>query len=202
MPDKIIILLIVIGSCGSVFGKDFGTMGQPFLIEEDNFLEFLQRNLTGKDLIQKVAQSKTIFLEQAKSPAPVDGLTPAKRSRRFLLDLSFKVEKNIEDTTGTIIAKAGTTVNPLEKIKLSSGLLFLDGSKETHLEWARQQTGKFKWILIKGKPSEIEEKEKRPIYFDQRGIYTTRFQIENVPAKVVQKGKYLLIEELALQEDS
>lgn len=119
-----------------------------------------------------------------------------------MVDLTFRVDRDIQDTKGTLIAKKGTMVNPLERIQLSSGLLFFDGSKESHLAWARQQTGDFKWILVDGKPIEIEEKEKRPVYFDQKGAYTSRFQIKNIPAKVIQKGKHLLIEEIALRGES
>lgn len=202
MSDKIILFLIAIGSHDSASGKDFGTLGQTFPIEEENFLEFLQKQLAGKDLNQQLAQIKTTLFEKAQNPAPVEGLHLADKFRLTLLDLSFKVKKDIYDTTGVLIAKAGTTVNPLERINLSSGLLFLDGTKENHLAWARQQSGNFKWILVNGKPLEVEEQEKRPIYFDQRGTHAARFQIENVPAKVVQRGKYLLVQELALQEDS
>jgi conjugal transfer pilus assembly protein TraW len=177
-------------------------MGQTFPIAEESFLEFLQKQLAGKDLSQKLAQIKTTLFEKAQNPAPVEGLHLAKKSRLSLLDLSFKTKKDIRDTTGKIIAKAGTTVNPLERINLSSGLLFLDGTKENHLIWAREQAGNFKWILVKGKPFEVEEREKRPVYFDQRGAHAARFQIENIPAKVVQRGKYLLVQELALQGDS
>ena len=93
-------------------------------------------------------------------------------------------------------------MNPLEHISLSSGLIFLDGTRETHLAWAREQVGNFKWILVKGKPIEIEEKEKRPIYFDQLGVYTSRFHIENIPAKVIQRGKHLQVEECVLEGSS
>lgn len=202
MSDKIILFLIAIGSHDSVSGKDFGIMGQTFSIEEESFLEFLQKQLANKDYNQKIAQIKATLLEKAQNPDPVEGLHLAQKFRLSLLDLSFKVKKDIQDTTGIVIAKAGTTVNPLEQITLSSGLLFLDGTNEAHLAWARQQSGNFKWILVKGKPIEIEEREKRPIYFDQKGAHAARFQIENIPAKVVQRGKYLLVQELVLQEDS
>ena len=202
MLDRIIIFLIVVGSCDSVSGKDFGTMGHTFPIEEESFLEFLQKRLAGNGFSQKIARIKEVLLKNAMNPVPVDGLHLAKKFRTYRLDLSFEAEKDIKDTEGRIIAKGGTTVNPLEQIQLTSGLLFLDGSKETHLAWARQQSGNFKWVLVKGKPTEVEEKEKRPIYFDQGGAYTTRFEIENIPAKVVQRGKYLLVQELVLQEDS
>ena len=177
-------------------------MGQVFPIEEESFIEFLQKKLSGQGSSPHLSSLKEGLLEKAKTPAKVDGLGTVKKSRSFLLDLSFKVEKDIKDSTGVIVVKAGTIINPLEKMQLSSGLIFLDGSDEMHLKWARQQIGNFKWIMTNGKPIELEEQEKRPIYFDQGGAYVSRFQIENIPAKVVQKGHLLLVEELALQEHS
>ena len=186
---KWVILLLPL----TLLGKDFGTMGHTFPIEEESFLSFMQRKGFG----QRMLDAKKILFEKAKQPLSVK-MGVARQPRSFQLDLTFKVEKDIEDANGQVIAKRGTAVNPLEKTKLSSGLLFLDGSNETHLNWARKQKGNFKWILVSGKPIDLEEMERRPIYFDQGGFYTARFQIENVPAKVSQKGKLLLVEEVVL----
>ena len=182
-----------------VFGKDFGRMGQVFPIEEESFLEFIQRSFLPGALDQKMVQAKQKLFEQAKSPLPVKGIKVAETSRSFLLDISFTVKKDVKDLKGRVIVQAGTKINPLEKLHLSSGLLFLDGDEEKQLCWARQQKGEFKWLLVKGKPAELEISEKRPIYFDQEGLYSSRFLIENIPARIVQKGKYLLVEEVGLE---
>lgn len=179
----------------SVFAKDFGTLGHVFPIEEDNLLEFLQKEMPSKSI--QILRDRVF--EIAQSPSPVQGIEKAKRSRSFTVDLTFKVSQDIRDSKGGILAKAGTLVNPLEKIRLSSGLLFLDGSNEAELEWARKQPGKYKWILIAGRPIDLEAQENRPIYFDQAGRYVARFQIEHTPAKVTQKEKVLLVEEFALR---
>jgi conjugal transfer pilus assembly protein TraW len=158
-----------IGSPGEILSKDFGIMGQNFPIIEESFLEFLQRNSAGKDLNQKIRQAKEVLLKKAKNPFPVSKLSKAKQSKVYTLDLTFQVDKDIFDTNGNIIACKGTQINPLEKIELSTGLLFFDGNDKQQLEWASKQPENFKWILVAGKPLEIEEKEKRPVYFDQKG---------------------------------
>lgn len=195
-------LFFFIGSPEEIFSKDFGTMGQNFPIIEESFLEFLQRNSAGKDLTLKIRQAKEILLKKAKNPSPVPKLSKAKKSHVYTLDLTFQVDKDIFDTSGNLIACKGTQINPLEKIELSTGLLFFDGNDKQQLDWASQQPENFKWILVAGKPLEIEEKEKRPVYFDQKGSLTQRFKIRNIPAKITQQGKYLLVEEIALQERS
>lgn len=179
-------------------GKDFGRMGETFPIEDESLLQFMERSLSKKAIKGKILESKAALLEIAKNPTPVQGIGISKESKAFLLDPSFKATKDIRDANGTILVKAGTLVNPLESIELSSGLLFLDGDEADQLDWARRQGEGFKWILVKGKPLAIEELEGRPIYFDQRGVYSSWLQVRNTPARVTQKGRHLLIEEVVV----
>lgn len=53
-----------------------------------------------------------------------------------------------------------------------------------------------KIILTGGRPLELERELKNPIYFDQFGELTGRFNITHVPAIVEQAGKYLKVTEL------
>jgi conjugal transfer pilus assembly protein TraW len=195
--------LVVVGAIGVyavVSGKDFGTMGHTFPIEEENILTVLQKNVSEKDSHRKLLKEKKRLLHQAKKPAPVQGLRETKKPRKFFVDLSFKIDRDITGSKGSFIVKSGTSVNPLERVTLTSGVLFFDGSQKTHVDWAKQQIGDFKWVLTQGEPIVIEELERRPVYFDQNGIYTSRFKIEQIPAKVTQNGKYLLVQEVIAQE--
>ena len=111
------------------------------------------------------------------------------------------MKEDILNEKGSVIVKAGTLVNPLKKIHLSSSLLFLDGDNAAQIEWARKLEGSFKWILVRGRPIELEAQERRPIYFDQSGAYSRHFQIKNVPARITQQGNVLLVEEIALDAE-
>lgn len=53
-----------------------------------------------------------------------------------------------------------------------------------------------KIILTGGRPLELEREVKKPIYFDQFGELTGRFNIAHVPAIVEQDGKYLKVTEI------
>ena len=53
-----------------------------------------------------------------------------------------------------------------------------------------------KIILTGGRPLELERELANPIYFDQFGELTGRFNIAHVPAIVEQDGKYLKVTEL------
>ena len=54
--------------------------------------------------------------------------------------------------------------------------------------------------LVKGKPLDLEAKEKLPTYFDQFGSLTHKLKIKHVPAKVTQEGLQLKIEEILLED--
>jgi len=53
-----------------------------------------------------------------------------------------------------------------------------------------------KIILMGGRPLEVEIEVGSPIYFDQFGELTSRFNIVHVPAIVEQEGKYLKVTEV------
>ena len=53
---------------------------------------------------------------------------------------------------------------------------------------------------MKGAPIALEQKEQRPVYFDQGGRYTSRLQIRRIPSRVVQEGASLLIEEIPVKD--
>lgn len=56
-----------------------------------------------------------------------------------------------------------------------------------------------KIILTGGRPLELERELANPIYFDQFGELTGRFNITHVPAIVEQDGKYLKVTELNIE---
>jgi conjugal transfer pilus assembly protein TraW len=71
-------------------------------------------------------------------------------------------------------------------------LIFIDGDDESQVQWAISQTSKI--ILINGAPLELEKLHNQLFYFDQGAVLTSKFGIEEVPAKVSQQGKKLLVE--------
>lgn len=60
------------------------------------------------------------------------------------------------------------------------------------MTWALQQEGKI--ILVQSSPLELEKQHHVSFYFDQGGTLTTKFGIDQVPARVSQQSKTLLIE--------
>ena len=58
-----------------------------------------------------------------------------------------------------------------------------------------------KIILVKGTPFEFSKKLNLPVYFDQSGVLVRKFGISQVPARVYQHDKLLLVEELNPTEE-
>lgn len=194
MKKTLFCILASVGMTAPVCSKDFGIMGKTFPIEEESFLSFLQKKLSSSAFSKESAQ---LVRNKARNPKAFQEIKYAKERRTFLFDPSVRVGKDILDQKGRVVVKKGTVVNPLEQLKLSTGLLLLDGNLESHIKWAKSHQKSFKWILVRGSPIDLEETEKRPVFFDQLGI-SAHFKVEHYPARITQKGNRLLIEEIPL----
>ena len=183
-----------------VDGKDFGIQGELFPIEEENLILFLQKQLSSKIYAVTHLPFSTLQEDLTRQIQLKDVPPEAHVGRTFYYDPTFTVNEPISDHHGTIIVPQGTRINPLRETTLSSGLLFFDGTNPSHIAWAQNQKGDFKWILVRGNPFELEQQEKRPVYFDQKRFSLSKFQIQNIPARVTQEVLLLKIEEIALKE--
>lgn len=187
--------------CSSTLeGKDFGIQGELFILEEDNLISVLQKQIAHKyteknfDTLIGTIQEKAKHLESPLVPSE------AYHRKIYYYDPTFVLKEPITDKNGHILFPPGTKVNPLQHTQLTSGLLFFDGKNPSHLSWARSQQGSFKWVLVQGNPFDLEERENRPVYFDQRGFSVSKFKIEHIPARITQDGLLLKIEEIPAEE--
>lgn len=180
--------------------KDFGIQGELFAIEEENMISTLQKQLSSSFSPESLKKLCKEAGERAKHPVSSKIIPNACEHRIFYYDPTYIAPETITDTKGNIIVLKGTPFNPLKQLQLSSGLLLFDGDNPAHVQWAREQKESFKWILVHGNPFELELQEKRPVYFDQNGFSATKFQLQQIPARVTQEGSRLKIEEIVLKE--
>ena len=96
------------------------------------------------------------------------------------------------------LPKILTIVNPLDTVSWGAPLLFLDGDDLDQIAWAKRQDSQAKWVLVKGKPLDLQKQRKRAIYFDQGGLLVRKFGIKQVPCRITQQAKSLKIEEIKL----
>jgi conjugal transfer pilus assembly protein TraW len=180
--------------------EDHGVRGHLFSIQEQDLLEYLKHKLSAlsaKDtqLFEEKIQQQ--YLNMAKEPKGIE-IGESKEQRIYYFDPCITASKDIYDHQGSVIVSKGSRFNPLSVGSLPQDLLFIDGSNEFHVKWAKEQGASTRWITVKGKPLELEEQEERPIYFDQFGFLTTKLDIKNIPAKVTQENNQLKIEEIPL----
>ena len=190
---KYLCCVLLAASC---FAKDLGVCAETFPVAEESLIAFFQKqaNATQFDMNKYTEE----MAEYVQNPTPIEGIDIARETRVFFFDPTHAVEKDVILPNGHILAKKGDRINPLDQRQFDEELLFLDGSNEKQVAWARTCSPQAKWILVAGSPIALEEQEERPVYFDQYGLLTNRFQIKHTPAKVTQEGNRLRIEETAL----
>lgn len=184
--------------------KDLGVMGDIYPIEEPDFLEFLQsraavieKNGGLQQLQNKMQQDAVQYRDR---PKPVSGIQTTHDNKSWDFDPSIVLDHDVLTPEGKVIAVAGTHVNPLVYISLKKTLIFYDADDEAQVKWAVaqdiQRKGQDKLILVNGRLLSEEKRFGKPIYFDQKGLLTTRFSIKHVPATVSQNGLLLHISEI------
>ena len=151
--------------CCVLIGKDFGSRGHTFPIQENPIDQVLDKSGSNKPI------PVDDLVEDAKSPKPVTYLTECTQSRSYLYTPEYVSKEDVRDHKGNLVVSKGERFNPLTVIQPDGQLLFFDGSNSKHIDWARSQGPNAKWILVRGNPMNLEAAEQRSVYFDQMGAY-------------------------------
>ncbi len=180
-----------------------------FEIEEPDLLTVIEQKLLhlieSGELEQFNKRNQEEMMKNATNPKAIAGITKASVSSVRKFDPTVLLDDDIIVDQKVLYPK-GTKINPLEYTDFQK-LVFIDGSDEMQAQFARDVASKdinTTIILVNGKPGlhVIDDKEYF-YYFDQAGVYTTRFTITNVPSVVFLDGKekVLTIQEVYLQQD-
>jgi conjugal transfer pilus assembly protein TraW len=197
-------LAVATAATSAARAQDLGVIGPVYPIAEPSLLEVILERLRTAEhdgtlaRLQRDAQSR--IRHAVDDPTPVAGLGRTREARRFHHDPSIVVQEAIRDSDGRVIVPPGTVVNPLDTVRLSQALLFLDARDRGQVEQARklvdERKGQVKVILTGGSYLELMRRWQRPVFYDQHGALTTRLGIRNLPALVTQEGRRLRIDEL------
>lgn len=185
---------------------DHGRIGPTYPIKEPDMLEWIEKRVAAK-----VASGEALRYQQEQSekmerkllnPAPLQSVTKASKARTAYYDPTFVVDENIADDRGRILVPAGTTINPLDRVGLSRPLIFFDARDKSQVAFAKRfldaRAGLAKPILVGGSYFDLMKLWDTPVYFDQQSALIRKLGIKHVPAIVVQEGKRLRIDEIAL----
>ena len=194
----------IVAVFASVQAKDFGVSGTLFPIEEEDIAKVFSEGLK-KPSESKQEEWRRKIEERIMHPIPVSGIQEAKKYHCLEFDPTLVIEEDIFDDRGNILARKGEKINPCTQQKREGGFLFFDGELEEHIEWAESHEENFMWVLVKGSPIKLEERQRkeknleRRIYFDQGGMYTKHFGIEKIPCRMTQKGDRIFLEEIPIK---
>ncbi|WP_298089623.1 type-F conjugative transfer system protein TraW [uncultured Sphingomonas sp.] len=192
---------IVVTGAMRTEARDYGQAAQSFPVIETDLLATIEARLKRAEATGELARTNAMFAKRVEAkvrrPTPVAGLSPASVARAWEYDPSVRLERDIRDQKGNLIAAAGQTLNPLDFVAVKQALVFVDGDNPDQLAWA---TGRYddraaKIIFVGGSPIEEMTSRKRRFYFDQEGKLTSRFGIEHTPAVVRQDGRIMRVTE-------
>jgi conjugal transfer pilus assembly protein TraW len=192
------------------YAKNFGQVGGVFEIKEEGFVAMMQRKLSELDIDKYRKEMTDLAKYRVKNPPPVRGLEQAQRDREYYYDPTYVLPDDAKLPDGTILYKAGTSVNPLEHMTLERRMIFIDGRVSKQVEWlkdylqeARNTKTKVneeplqnRIILTGGKIFDLQEELDEILYFDQAGELTGKFGIKCLPAVARQEGNLLKINEI------
>jgi conjugal transfer pilus assembly protein TraW len=185
--------------------EQLGTYGNTWEITELDAVESIKNRLTKMDKAGKMKEFWEDYrdkqLDGVNNPQPIPGISKVKEAKTWTFDPTYTFAETAKDNLGNVLVPAGTKINPLDYTQLSKAIVFIDGRDEAQVAYARQRTDanpKDKVVLVGGSYVKLTREWKRPVYFDQRGILVEHFNIKRVPAVLSQRGKQLVIEELAL----
>lgn len=143
-------------------------------------------------------------IKSAKNPKPVANLKRALRVSRFTIDATLTIPRDVVDPTGQVIARAGTTVNPLTMFPFTQRLVFFDGTDPEQVAAVRRMLETSKKpvlpILVAGSWYELAGLWKQTVYQDQQGKHSERFGVTEVPALIEQIGEQLILTQMPASE--
>lgn len=195
---------VLVGSPGPTEARDYGQAGQTFPVIEPDLLSTIEARLRRAEASGELARTNEMFAKRAEAkvrrPTPVSGITPATEPRAWDFDPTVRIERDIRDQKGNLIAAAGQRINPLDFVSIKQNLVFVDGDNADQVAWAmgRYTELNAKIIFVSGSPLEQMTNRKRRFYFDQEGKLTTKFGIAHTPAVVSQAGKVMRVSEQVL----
>ena len=189
---------------GTAATKDLGVRGKTWAIVEPDLLQVLEARLHELERTGALAaieeQARARVRARLEAPEPVTGIAPAITPRSRKVDPSVVLDRDVRLPDGTLLAAAGTRLNPLEHVPLRRDLLFVDGRRPREVSWALDRPGPATIVLLAGRPLDLARRHGRPFFFDQGGRLAARFGLAATPVLVEQEGQRLRLTEVPVPD--
>lgn len=204
MKSIFLLTILVATSC---LADDLGIVGNTYPITEPDMIAWIKAKAATMmqngewQKIQNQAIDKA--KQQINHPVAVAGISDAQVTNVSYYKPMVQAKKDVTDTRGHIIVKAGN-YNALRYKPFDVQLLFINGNNQKQVDWALAKNAesdvRTKIVLTQGSFMDLDKKHKVWFYYDQNGKYTQKLNIKHVPAIVVQDGEQLKITEIANTE--
>ena len=199
----LLLAVALIGFALPAPAKDLGVRGATWPVAEPDLLDAIEARLRemqhSGELARLEEEARIRARRRLEEPEPVPGIAPARERRTRPFDPSITVARDIRAEDGTLIAAAGTRVNPLERLPLTRDLIFVDGRREAEIAWALAHDRPAKIVLLAGRPLDLMRRHRRPFFFDAGGRLAARFGIARTPTLVAQDGAVLRLTEVPVE---
>ena len=187
-----------------VAAKDLGVRGETWAIAEPDLLQTLEARLHELERSGAMAameeEARVRARARIEAPDPVTGIAPATVRHTRVVDPSIVLDRDVRLADGTLLAAAGTRLNPLEHVRLRRDLVFIDGRRQREVDWALERRGPSTIVLLAGRPLDLSRRHDRPFFFDQSGRLAARFGLGATPIVVEQEGLHLRLTEVPLPD--
>ena len=183
---------------------DLGVRGTTWPVAEPDLLVEIETRLAALEssgaLERFAAEAAARARERIEAPAPVPGIAPARQARTRRFDPAVTVAEDIRAPDGTLLAAAGTRIDPLKHVELTRDLLFIDGTRRVEVDWALAHQRPSTIVLLAGHPLVLARAHGRAFFFDQGGRLARRLGLAATPSLVTRDGAQLRIEEIPLED--
>ena len=202
-----VLLATVVAVClqAPAAAKDLGVRGETWAIAEPDLLDVIEARLVdlkrSGTLAALEGEARARVRGRIEQPEAVAGIAPAPERRTRLVDPSVVLERDVRLPDGTLLAAAGTRLNPLERMPLGRDLLFIDGRRDVEVAWALAHVAPSKIVLLAGRPLDLSRRHRRSFFFDQGGRLADRFGLAATPVVIEQEGLHLRLTEVPLDDD-
>jgi len=201
---KIIILLI--SSVMVFYGStNVFYLGKTHKFAEQDMIEaigkYIQKNKG--EIIKKMKKVKKRLKSEAKdySPDGLIALSPAPKNRVFYPDMKYKLNMDIPDVNGKIIYPKGFTFNPLKYLRLSYGIVVINGKNKDEIKWFKNSkyanTIAYRVFITSGNYHDVMKKLNQQIFYCLPSI-VKRFKLRHTPSIIIQKGYKIEVSQLCL----
>ncbi|WP_434949639.1 TrbC family F-type conjugative pilus assembly protein (plasmid) [Shewanella sp. HL-SH4] len=186
---------------------DFGDYGATYPVEEGSLIEQIRKLMADINWDSKKKSAVDRFWKKRSNTL----LDTTLEDHTFYIDPTVKVQKDIVNKAGVVLAREGTTVNPLLATSAYLGLYIINPLDPRQIKWLDAHQDKFDYrdqIIVtqidvsRGWEhlSELRQRYKREIFLLEKEL-VTKFALKAVPSTVTVEKGFLRIDEKGMRTE-